>query len=179
MVRPEEWRSSRGRRRSPRPESVVVGSGHRSACLFAVGLSLVSAAVAGWWLIGDLSERGRPRADLDFSWRAPNVPHWVVAMLGPIALVALVGTFVAIFFGVVRQTIDRRWCRVVFLCAVAGWMIAGIARVNTAGVIGANIGGGLALLFGGPIVLALLGWVALDAGMIFRSGAESRSPSTR
>ena len=53
------------------------------------------------------------------------------------------------------RPLDGWWTVLALLCA-AGALAAAGSRVVTAGVVGANIGGGLFLLFGAPVVLALV-----------------------
>jgi hypothetical protein len=62
--------------------------------------------------------------------------------------------------------------RVGAVLTAAGFLVALIGRVATAGVVGANIGGGLAFLFGGSIVCGMLVWSLFDIGAIRREGAR-------
>jgi hypothetical protein len=165
MVSAADWRSSRGRRRPPPP---VEGPGYPGACVAAAVVTVFAAMVAGWWTIGDLTDHGLARRDLDYEFRAPDVPGWLVAALGAVAIVTIVGIVLALIVATTRRVVDRRWLGIIVMCAVAGWLSAGIARVCTAGSIGANIGAGLAMMFGGPIVAGLLVWASLTAAAIVR-----------
>jgi len=131
--------------------------------------ALSSGAVAGWWLIGDQSASLRYHRDLDYAWRAPDVPGWVVDVFGPIALALVVAVFVVLIRAAARGRVDRRWLPVLGSAAFTGVLLAGIARFETAGTIGANIGGGLAIMFGGPMVIALIVWIVLEARHLLRS----------
>lgn len=53
---------------------------------------------------------------------------------------------------------DARWWSVLVPLMAAGFITGAGWRVMTAGVIGANIGAGLVVLFGSPLVAALLVW---------------------
>jgi hypothetical protein len=58
----------------------------------------------------------------------------------------------------VRHLFDARWWSVLVPLMAAGFIAGAGWRVMTAGVIGANIGAGLVVLFGSPLVAALLVW---------------------
>ena len=112
--------------------------------------------LAGWWLIGDQSFTGRPRDDLDYAFRAPEIAGWITAVAGAIALVIATAAVITVVLAVRRGLIDDRWLGVIGMLIGAGVVLAFIARTATAGVVGANIGAGLAIFFGGAIVAGLV-----------------------
>jgi uncharacterized membrane protein len=174
MARPEgEWAPPERLPSAAFP--VVDGSGHVAACAFASVAVGVGTAVGSWWLIGNQSVHTRWPEQLDYAYRAPEVPHWVVATLGPIALVIAVVCVGGLVVAVSRRVIDRRWLHVAGLFALTGFLLAGIGRVATAGVIGANIGGGLAIMVL-PAVAGLVVWAAVIALRIVDS-ARSHAPA--
>ncbi len=58
----------------------------------------------------------------------------------------------------VRHLFDARWWSVLVPLMAAGFITGAGWRVMSAGVIGANIGAGIVVLFGVPLVAALLVW---------------------
>ena len=109
-----------------------------------------SVAVAAWWLIGDLSYTGPVDDDLglDYMMRAPDVPGWLTTGAG-LAGVGLALLSARILVMPTHTRAPALWI------AGAGALLAFMARVMTAGVIGANFGGGLSVLFGLPVVAAV------------------------
>lgn len=116
--------------------------------LAAAAASLPAAALAGAWLVGDLSSPGAV-SDLDYALRPLAVPRGVGVAAGVAGVVVLV-----LAVAVVRR-VPGAW-PVLACLATAGLLLGGAYRVVTAGVIGANIGAGLAVLLGGPLLLVLL-----------------------
>jgi hypothetical protein len=109
---------------------------------------VMAVVVASWWLIGDVSVAHQEPDDLDYLFRAPEIPGWITATAG------LAGVALALATGrpLLGARTTRRPAAVLLVAAVTyGFM----ARVVTAGVIGANIGGGMVLLFGLPLVTAV------------------------
>jgi len=131
---------------TPVSPPVVEGAGHVAACVVASCIVGAGAALGSWWLIGDQSVHTRSPEDLDYAFRAPTVPHWVFVTFGPIGFVAAVASLSWLVIAASRLVIDRRWLQVASLLALAGFLLAVIGRVATAGSIGANIGGGLGIL---------------------------------
>lgn len=131
---------------------------------------VVATPVAAWWLIGDLTESSRGgRYQLDYMLPAPEIPGWIVAVLGAIALVATVVGAGFLVHAARRGKLDRRWLSAVGCLALAGVLMAAIGRVFTAGTHGANIGAGLAMFFGAPVVIALVGCALFRGHQIRRS----------
>jgi hypothetical protein len=128
----------------------------------------VATFVASWWLIGDLTEPGVRRYNLDYVIRPPDLPGGAVAAAGVVSLV--LGLTIVVWLLVARaRGRSRRELPVVMSLMVAGFVLAGIGRMATTGSVGANIGGGVALMLGGPIVVILLVYA-------LRQFAKMRSP---
>jgi hypothetical protein len=120
--------------------------------------------------VGDVSEVSlQGRYPLDYVARAPEISGWIVALLGVIALVAIAMSAGFLLYSARRGELDRRWLFAVGCLVVAGVLLAGMGRVVTAGTHGANIGAGLAIMFGGPAVIALVGTAFLRGYRIRRS----------
>jgi hypothetical protein len=131
---------------------------------------VVSMPVAAWWLIGDMSEVSlQGRYPPDYILRAPEIPGWIVTFLGAMAVLATVVCTGSLVRSVLRGTLDQRWMSAVGRLALAGLLMAAIGRVFTAGTHGANISAGLAMMFGPPIVIALVGTSLLRGYKIRRS----------
>jgi hypothetical protein len=126
--------------------------------LCAAGLT-IAAAVATWWLVGDLST---PGSDVDYAFGPLTVDPTLERALGVGSIAVLVVALGLLASARWRGFLARWWSVLVPLVLVGVIVGAGL-RVMTAGVIGANIGAGLVALFGGPVVVALLLWV------VFRS----------
>jgi hypothetical protein len=106
-----------------RQHRVVVSAG-------VVAVSLTP--LAGWWLIGDQSFTGRPRDDLDYAFRAPEIAGWITAAAGAIALVIATAAVVTLVFAARRGLIDDRWLGVIGMLIGAGVLLAFIARTRRA-----------------------------------------------
>jgi len=120
----------------------------------SIGLVLATPPLA-FWLIGDQStvdEREHPdhmvRLDLDAG---------TIRLAGIAALVVAVVCATTLWRAYRREP-PARPARLVGALVLAGVGVAGILRVVTAGVIGANIGGGLAIVGGGPALVAVVGY---------------------
>ncbi|MDQ3570584.1 MAG: hypothetical protein M3396_08185 [Actinomycetota bacterium] len=115
---------------------------------------VVAFPVAVAWVIGDLSTTDDPRPD--YAIRPPDIPPAMEHALGAFSLVAVVASTAALVWAWRREPPRPGWLSVLVPLVVAG-AIAGLGwRVMTAGVIGANIGAGLTVLFGTPVVIALI-----------------------
>jgi hypothetical protein len=62
-----------------------------------------------------------------------------------------------------EHSFDLRWWSALGPLVASAALIGFGWRAVTAQVIGANIGAGCVILFGGPLVLALLGWAGASA----------------
>lgn len=111
---------------------------------------------------------GKPSQVVASLVEPPSISADAALALGIVATVLLVASVVALLVASRRRAFDPGWWSVLLPLMGAG-VIAGFSgRVITAGVIGANIGGGLVILFGVPIVLALIGWAGVRAGSLTR-----------
>jgi hypothetical protein len=133
---------------------------------------VLATPFASWWLIGDLSE-GEPCPPprlpcLDYVVRAPDVPGWIVATTGAVALFAAVVALGLLARGVLRAHLDRRYAAIVGPLVFAGVLAGLFGRVSTAGVHGANIGAGAVLIVGVPILVIAIGVAAGSAVWIRR-----------
>jgi hypothetical protein len=132
-------------------------AGTGAASLAAVaGFALVVAGSA-WWQLGDLSEVPLS-AEPDYAMRPPQIPAGVETAAGVGCLVVTVAVLGSLVWASARRRVTGRWWLVAAPTALAGYALGVIARVMTAGVIGANIGAGLAVMFIGPVVVVLLLW---------------------
>ncbi len=113
------------------------------------------------FLIGDLSTTDV--ADPDYVIRPPDVPDVVGQALGMASLVLVVAST-----GMLVQAWRRGPPQPGFLSVLVPLLLLGVIggavwRVFTAAVIGANIGAGILMLFGWPIVLALVAFTGISA----------------
>ena len=131
---------------------VTLSSTSYRLCLAAAVTSLPAAVLVTAWLVGDLSYRGPvdPQSpDLDYAYRALPLPAGLYTMAGIVGLLVLVPA--------ASIAARRPGFGPVLTCLVGAGVLTGFTyRVMTAGVIGANIGAGLAVIIGGPLLLALL-----------------------
>jgi hypothetical protein len=118
--------------------------------------AFVATFIASWWLIGDQSEAAIEPYKLDYIVRAPDIPDAAVAAAGVVSLVVTIA--IALSLMVTRKRGARQELRTVAALAAAGFVLAGVARIESAGSHGANIGGGLAIFLGGPIVVMLFAY---------------------
>ena len=128
----------------------------------------IATPVATWWLVGDLSSAGFTEDELDYMFRAPDVPWFVEAVAGAVALAVVV-----VSVGVVGQALHsgslrREWLPTIVLPAVAGVVLGFGARAVTAGGIGANIGGAMFIFIGLPLAVLLLMAAAINAWVEWR-----------
>ena len=120
---------------------------------------LVALPIATWWVVGDQSYKlgAQERyADLDYAFKPLALSAATERAVGVAALVVVVASVVLLIVHARRGEWDHRWVRPLGAAAAAGVIVGCGWRVMTAGVIGANIGAGLAVLLGGPLVVALL-----------------------
>jgi hypothetical protein len=62
----------------------------------------------------------------------------------------------------VQHSFEARWWSVLGPLVAAAALIGFAWRIFTVQVIGANIGAGCLIVFGGPVLLALLGWAVAN-----------------
>ena len=134
-------------------------------CIPATAVAgLAAVPVAAWWIIGDQSyESGAQEGhvELDYVITPLALPGAFDRGVG-IAAVAIVAVALIVLVVHARRTHwDHRWLGPLITAALIGISCGYGWRVMTAGVIGANIGAGLVVLFGGPLVIVLLGWTTI------------------
>jgi hypothetical protein len=128
--------------------------------LAAVALVLATP-VATWFLVGDLSATRFD--DLDYLWRAPDLPAAMDLVVGVLAALVVVASATVLAVALRRGQVRRQWSATVVLLCAAGAVLGYAGRVVSAGVIGANIGGGMMIVLAGPLVLALVVAAAWNA----------------
>lgn len=148
----------------------------RPWCSFvgAAAVCLLATFVIAWVLIGDISEVPES-ADPDRMVDAPDLPGAVTVSGALAAALALVVVGVRH----VRVGSAHRLRRPSGLVPVVllGSYLALLARVVTAGTIGANIGGGIMLIFVTPVVVPFL--VVATVVMAVRRPASEANGLTR
>ena len=137
-------------RRHDRAQGTVVLHDDEAGALTAA-LGGVTAAIGTWYLVGDLTESP---SHTDRMLDPPAVPPLVEHAVGIGALVALGAGRVTMLRAASRRA--HRSMNQLILLVAAGMLLGLIGRMVTAGGIGANIGGGLAIMFGLPVVAALV-----------------------
>jgi len=125
-------------------------------------LLVLASPVATWWLVGPNpgDEIGsdptlRPD-DYDYLFHPPAIDANVERAGGRAAAAIALLAVAALVVEARRGHIDRRWWPPILAMTLVGAIIGLAGRVMTAAVVGANIGGGFMLLFGTPVVLALV-----------------------
>ena len=116
-------------------------------------LLVLTAPVAVWWVVGDMSIEG---SDLDYSVRPPDWDPAVQNAVGITATVVFVVVAALLVHAGVTRRLDPLWWLALVPAVTAGAVAAVIERMLTAGTYGANIGAGLAVLAGVPVVVVLL-----------------------
>ena len=114
-----------------------------------VAMPSVAAALLGWWLVGDVSERGGEDQLFQVSLAQDHS-----------GLLGLLGVVLAAIVAIELRTRHGEWFRdraaTVALAAVGGVLVGAGLNVVTAKVNGANIGGALVLYVGPFVVVPLL-----------------------
>lgn len=120
--------------------------------LAAVVTSSFAAVLVAAWLVGDLSYQGPVDPGfpgLDHAYPPLPLAADTYTAAGVVGLLVLLAAA-----GIAARTSGFA---LVLACFVgAGALVGLMYRVMTAGVIGANIGAGLALMIGGPLLVALV-----------------------
>jgi hypothetical protein len=129
--------------------------------------AFVAAFVASWWLIGDQTEASIRPGDISYVMRAPDLPSVAVAAAGVVSIVVVAAIVLSLIVTRPRAR-ARREAATVAALAGAAFVLAGSARMETAGSHGANIGGGMAIIVGLPVAVVLVAYA-------LRSFGKSRS----
>ena len=135
-----------------------------------IGL-VITAPVAAWWLIGDLSsaEAIAGGIELDYAHRAVTFGAGADQAIGVLACIVVAGTVAVLLWAAVTRRLDPGWWLMVLPLVAAGCLASYLWRVSTAGVIGANIGAGLMTFLGGPVAVALLAFAAVMGRRQYRN----------
>lgn len=128
------------------------------AAVVVLGAGVLAGA---WWLIGDLSKDPFDDEDrLDYLIKIDLDPA-LEAAAGVAGILCALTAALWLLTSYGRR--DGKPCiRVVVAVATAGALSAGGLRIMSAGVYGANIGGGMFMMFGIPVVIALLAYAAVN-----------------
>src|SRR5215469_11876127 len=129
----------------------------RWAALPASAGLVLAFPVATWWLVGDLSTVAASEHP-DFAFRPFDVSGGAERAAGLASALLAAAMLLMLVWFTVRHLFDPRWWTVVVPLMAAGFITGAGWRVMTAGVIGANIGAGFVVMFGTPLVAALLVW---------------------
>lgn len=123
-------------------------------------VAVLAMPIATWWIVGDQSTTENLP---DYIVEPPAVSADTALAFGLVATVLLVASVATLLGASHARRLDRSWWGVLLPLLGAGFVVGYSVRVVTAGVIGANIGGGMAIMFGGPLVVGLIGWAAFRA----------------
>lgn len=111
--------------------------------------------------VGDFSETDDLRPA--YFIRPPDIPAVVEHTVGGISLAAVITTTVALACAWRREPPEPGWLSVLLPLLAVGVIAALAWRVMTAAVMGANIGAGMIVLFGTPVVIALIAFATISA----------------
>ena len=111
-----------------------------------------SAALATWWIVGNLDEADGAMTVLT---RAA-IPQSAEIAAGAVALGALGAVVAWLLVRSARRPFRRGWWLVLYLYAVAGVGVGGSLRILAASTYGANIDAGLAVFSIAPVVVMTL-----------------------
>ncbi len=132
-----------------------------SARLGSAAMVLATPA-ATWWVVGPNpgNELGSDPAsgadDYDYLFQPPTIDPGLERAVGIGSILAVVCGAGLVARGIRNGRLDSRWLPAILMLTVAGVIMGAGGRVLTAAVVGANIGGGFVLLFGTPVVIALV-----------------------
>ncbi|MEX5710636.1 hypothetical protein AB1484_20565 [Parafrankia sp. FMc6] len=155
-----------------KPTSTPARALHRGAAI--VLIAAVPVGVAG--LLGQDYEQGRPRSELSYEVRPPDIPAGWMTTVGIVALLLAVAAASLLLHRGRSGDADRHQWQVLWPLVGVGVILGLGYHIATAGVIGANIGFGLVLLFGVPLAVVLL-LVAVARAWALR--AEDRRHASR
>jgi hypothetical protein len=134
----------------------------------AVAGLVTATPVVTWWVVGDQTTTS-PGTELDYLVRPVELDPAALRLVGIGSVLTFTGAALLLVWASRRRRFDPRWWSAIVPMVVAGAVVGAGWRVMTAGVVGANIGAGLVLLFGGPVVAALLLWTGFRSLYLLRS----------
>jgi hypothetical protein len=143
------------RRREPHQLADGTGTLATAAVAAAAAGLVLAFPVATWWLVGDLSTVPAS-ASPDFAFRPFAIGHGAERAAGAGSALLAAVTMLTLAGATFRHLVDQRWWSVLAPLLAAGFVAGAGWRVMTAGVIGTNFGAGFVVIFGGPVVAALL-----------------------
>jgi len=172
-LHPEHMRRpAQARHLANSPESVA-------GWAIAAALGLVMAVpVVTWWIVGDQSDVPAG-AEPDYTFEPFHVGLGIERAVGIGSTVLAVVALLVLAWATYRHHLDPRWWGVLFPLMAAGFIVGSGWRVMTAGGIGANIGAGLVVIFGGPVVAALLVWARACSIYVLRRRGSATSTQSR
>ena len=136
----------------------------RSGILAGSVVLVLAVTVAAWYLGGFYHElRDLDFVDPDYFIRPFPISRAAERIIGVSAVVVTVAAGSLLTWASVQHSFDLRWWSVLGPLVAAAALIGFAWRIFTAQVIGANIGAGCMILFGGPVLLALLWWAVASA----------------
>ncbi|MEU8261579.1 hypothetical protein AB0C02_13285 [Micromonospora sp. NPDC048999] len=133
----------------------------RTSILIAALVLILATPVASWWLIGDLSNAAARQlaaegVELDYVIRPLSLGPVGDRIVGLLACIGALGALAWLMWATPSRRLDSRWWWVLLPLVVAGVLVGFGWRVLTSGALSANIGAGLTVIFGGPLLAALL-----------------------
>lgn len=122
-----------------------------AAVVLVLAVPFAVAAVIGETTITNVDPRY-----VDYVVRPPDIPVAVELVIGALSGALVVAATAALAWSWKRDPPDPGFLSVLIPLVVVGAILGLGWRVMTAAVIGANIGAGILVLFGSPVILALL-----------------------
>lgn len=123
----------------------------------AAGAAIAASTPATAWVVGGFAGTASEFDDPDYMWEPVGFPDALVTAIGLLSIVVVTVAVVVVAGRLRRGSLDPRWLGVLVPTTMVAAYLGTTYAVATAPVIGANIGGGILVLFGMPVVVALLG----------------------
>jgi hypothetical protein len=135
----------------------------RSGILTGSVVLVLATTVAAWYLGGFWHDlRTNNFVDPDYFIRPFPISTAAERIIGVSAVVVTVAAGSGLTWASVQHSFEARWWSVLGPLVAAAALIGFAWRIFTVQVIGANIGAGCLIVFGGPVLLALLGWAVAN-----------------